>query len=83
MVPASNEVTWGTAFCLHGNEQIRAALDHVILREVTRGGYRVESATFEPECCYGKQIDCPYKFPVLVFYAEPSNELYLKVGENA
>ena len=52
--------------------QIRAALDY-ILREVTRVGYRVESATFEPECCYSKQVDCPYKFLVLVFDVESSN----------
>jgi len=81
LVPASNEVTWGTAFCLHGNQQIRAALDHVILREVTRGGYRVEMATFQPGCCYGKQSNCPHQIPVLVFYAETSNDLYLKVRD--
>jgi len=39
LIPKSNKRTYGKAFVLKSKEQIAAAMDHLIMREISLGGY--------------------------------------------
>ena len=73
LVPSDGGETWGKAFCVQGRDQICAALDHVLNREVKNGGYVIRYENVHP---YSSTASSP--FQSLVFYADPNNDLYIE-----
>jgi len=48
LIPKKNKRTYGKAFVLKTKEQIAAALDHLIMREISLGGYCLGFTPFYP-----------------------------------
>lgn len=48
LIPKSNKRTFGKAFVLKSKEQIAAAMDHLIMREISLGGYCLGFTPFHP-----------------------------------
>jgi len=48
LIPKKNKRTYGKAFVLKSKEQIAAALDHLIMREISLGGYCLGFTPFYP-----------------------------------
>uniref|UniRef100_H2Z530 Uncharacterized protein n=1 Tax=Ciona savignyi TaxID=51511 RepID=H2Z530_CIOSA len=60
-------VTWGVAYHLKGKQQIESALQHLVTREMIKGGYDVATTMFHGQLSYN----------VLTFVATPDNAHYL------
>ncbi|ELU04540.1 hypothetical protein CAPTEDRAFT_168933 [Capitella teleta] len=68
----SEAKVWGVAFELVGARMIRAALEHLGVRECALGGYCHVTVPFHPKNCSNR---C--SFSVLLFTATEENNLYL------
>lgn len=71
LIPRKNKRTYGKAFILKSKQQIAAAMDHLIMREISLGGYRLGFTTFYPVSASSSPV------PALVFSATTDNEFYL------
>lgn len=68
---------WGVAYRINGIENIKKALGHLTNREMALGGYQTRIINFHQK---NKLSTGHSTVPVLVYYANPENRLYLGGG---
>jgi len=89
LIPKPNKRTFGKAFILKSKEQIAAAMDHLIMREISLGGYCLgftpfhrldlasRSSSLSSSSSSSIVDDAISGVPALVFSATTENEYYL------
>ena len=83
----AQEVTWGVAYEVRGQQHVQQALEHLYVRENSNGGYHNLLTTFYPrhpntssddDSDRDEDLAAPSDpFSVLSFTATPSSQLYL------
>jgi len=72
LIPKENKKTFGKAFILKSKEQIANAMEHLVMREISLGGYCLGFTDF-----FAKDGAASAPVPALVFSATTDNEFYL------
>lgn len=86
LIPKPNKRTFGKAFVLKSKEQIAAAMDHLIMREISLGGYCLGFTPFHPLDSTSSSLSSSssslYSSPSSSFPSSPSSSSLSSMSED-